>query len=235
MANTISNPKNDRRSLTHTGQEVGSSNINRSQNSADRLSEVLAWTCPRKYDRITYSAGDHYTKFLPRYRESFDGDGSKTTFSLTGIIGEPNGESDVSNMRYQPVVAYDDAAGSQLDVESYDFATNEVTFTSAPDSGTGNVIMWPVITEGIVKYVGLDQFNNQVASLDTWGIPLHVFNDFDQAKRMTRTHLTGAAQWQENETLSVQIDSPRQVVWDDADYPNGEYASTIEQKVDVDV
>lgn len=235
MVETITNPKNDRRSITHTGGELGDSNVTVASNATNRLDNVVEWTCPRKYDRIIYSAGDHYTKFHPRYKESFDGDGTATTFSLTGTIGPPNGESNVNQMDYQPVVAYDTAAGTQLTVADYDFAANTVTFESAPNSGTGNVLVWPIITEGIIKYVGLDQFNNQVASLDTWGIPLHVFNDFNQAKRLTRTHLTGAAVWQENETLAVQIDSPRQVVWEDTDYPQGTYASTIEQKVDVDV
>lgn len=235
MTESYTNPKNDRRSLTHTGSEVGESNVERQTNEPNREDEVLAWTCPRKFDSIVYSAGDHITKFQPRYRENADGDGSQTTFQVSGRIMPPNGETYIPNMAYQPVVAIDNTDGSQLEVESYNFDTNEVTFKSAPASGTGNVVMWPILTDGIVKYIGHDQFDNSVAALDTWGIPLHVFNDFNQSKNMTQIHLTGAATWEESERLVVYIESPFSIVWEDAEFPNGQYASTIEQRVDVNV
>lgn len=235
MTETYTNPKNDRRSLTHTGSEVGDSNVDRSQNAVNREDEILSWTCPRKFESITFSAGDHITKFRPRYRENADGDGSTTTFSVSGNINPPNGETYIPNMEYQPVVAYDTDAGSQLEVDSYDFDANSVTFTSAPNNATGNVLMWPILTEGTIKYVGRDQFDNQVAALDRWGIPIHVFNDFNQSKNMTQIHLTGAATWEESEILSVVVDAPYQIVWEDGEFPNGTYASTMEQRVDVNV
>lgn len=235
MTESYTNPKNDRRSLTHTGTEVGSSNITLSQNTPNREDEVLAWKCPRKFDSIVFSAGDHVTKFLPRYRESFDGDGSTSTFNITGDIAPPNGENYIPNMSYQPVVAYDSDAGSQLTVDSYDFDAGTVTFASAPNTGTGNVVVWPIMLDGVLKYFGVDQFDNPVAALDRWGIPLHVFNDFDTDQNMTQIHLTGAATWEEEEELVLRIEAPQQIVWQDGEFPNGEYASQIEQRVDVNV
>lgn len=232
---TYTNPKGDRRTITHTGAELGASLVDTLTNATGREDAVLRWECPRKYDQITFAAGRHPTDFTPRYKENFDGDGTTTTFNLTGDIAPPYGESQISDMDYQPVVAYDDVAGTQIDVESYDFTTNSVTLASAPDSGTGNVHLWPVLIEGHIKYVGVDQFNHTIAALDEWGIPLHVFNDFNQRKNMTKVHLTGAVTWEESEKLEVQIESPREIVWEDADFPNGQYASQIRQKVDVDV
>jgi len=235
MPQTYTNPKNDRRSFTHTGSEVGADNVNREVNETGREDTIIEWTCPRKFDSVTYSAGDHVTKFYPRTREEFDGDGSQTTFSPAAVIDPPSGETDLDDMEYPPVVAYDTAAGAELEVESYDFNANEVTFASAPDSGTANVILWSIITEGEVKYLGVDQFNNTVSALDTWGIPIHVFNDFEQGKNMTRIHLTGAATFEETETLRLTLESPHKIAWEDAEYPHGQYASTIEQRVDVTV
>lgn len=234
MAESYTNPKNDRRSLFHTGTELGDSQVSLMQNATGREDDILQWECPRKYSRITYSAGAHYTKFTPRGLETFDGDGSTTTFSLTANIDPPAGETNLQEMQYQPVVAYDTAGSTQIEVDSYDFATNEVTLASAPDSGTENVKLWFVITEGTIKYVGQDQFGHRVAALDKWGIPIRVFNDFNTAQNMTQVHLTGAIDFEESEKLAVVLDGPRQIVWEDADYPEGDYVSAIEQRVDID-
>lgn len=237
MTETYTNPKSDRRSLTHTGVELGADNVTVSQNATGREDSVISWECPRKYARITYAAGQHITKFTPRTRETHAGDGVQTTFPLASEIAAPNGETNLNEMAYQPVVAYDTDAGAQLEVESYNFNQNEVTFANAPNDGVGaeNVVTWSVLIEGEVKMIGHDQFDNRVAALDGWGIPLHVFNDFDQDKNMTQIHLTGAITWEESERLVLYIDSPHQITWADADYPEGEFASTIEQRVDVDV
>lgn len=235
MTKSITNPKKDLRSISHSGSELGESNVALHQNEPNREDAIVEWTCPRKFDQMTYSAGDHLTKFYPRCREELDGDGTETTFPVDANLAPPNGQTTVAEMKYQPVVAYDDEAEEELTVEYYDFDQNEVTFEEAPEDGSGNVIVWPIITEGLVKYVGQDQFDNQVAALDQWGIPIHVFNDFNQTKRETKVHLTGAAVWEESETLAVHLNSERQIVWEDSEYPRGTYASTIEQRVFVDV
>lgn len=232
---TYTNPKSDRRSLTQVGNEVGADNVVLTENVADREDAVLTWECPRKYSAITYAAGRHTTQFTPRYKESQDGDGATTTFSLEGNIAAPAGETNLAEMQYQPVVAYDDVAGAQLEVESYNFNTNTVTFVSAPDTGVENVHLFPVITEGYIKFVGHDQFDHRIAALDEWGIPLHVFNDFNSHQNMTKIHLTGAVSFEESEKLALYIKSPRVICWEDDDFPEGRFVSVIEQRVDVDV
>lgn len=232
---TISNPKNDRRSLTHTFNEVGSSNGTLSQNTASTNSPVLQWACPRKYKHIRYAGGRHRTKFIPRYMESITGTtGDDTTVSLSGDIQPVTGESDVADMPYDPVVAYNVDQATEVSISSYDFAANEVTLASDP-ADTETVKLYPIITEGTVQYRGLDQFDHEIAPLDEWSTPVHVFHDFDQNKNESEIHLIGAAQWAENETLALYMDSPRQIVWQDSDYPRGQYVSTIEQRVDVTV
>lgn len=232
---TYTNPKNDRRSLTHRGSELGDDNVDLMQNATGREDTILEWTCPRKYDLITYAAGRHTTKFNPRGLETFDGDGSQTEFSLTAKIEPPAGETYIPDMKYQPVVAYDTDAGAELEVAEYDFNGNTVTFESAPNTGTGNVKVWFIIVEGDIKFIGHDQFSHRIAALDEWGIPIRVFNDFNDEKNMTKIHLTGAVSWEESEKLALYLDGPRQIVWEDPDYPHGQYVSSIEQRVDVDV
>lgn len=235
MPQTHTSVTNDRRSLTHTGAELGSGRVTLSTNATGREDSIISWECPRKYTAITYSAGRHITKFIPRTKEALDGDGAATTFSLSSNIQPPAGETTFDDMAYQPVVAIDTNDGNnQLSVASYDYDANEVTFENAPTDADGNVVCWPVLTEGVIKFIGHDQFDNRVAALDGWGIPIRVFNDFDQARNITEVHLTGAVTWEESEKLVLYLESDHELVWDDTDFPNGEYASTIEQRVDID-
>lgn len=230
---TISNPKNDRRSLTHTFGEVGDSNGTRSQNQADTNSPILKWSCPRKYDQIRYAGGRHKTKFVPRYMQEETPNGT-TTVQMAGDIFPIAGHDNVSDMPYPPVVAYNVTDDKEYtDDLTYDFATDEVTLPEDPAGDT--VKFYPMLAEGSLQYRGLDQFGHEIAPLDEWSTPVHVFHDFDQARNETEIHLIGAAQWEESETLALYMDSPRQIVWEDADYPRGAFVSTIEQRVDVSV
>jgi len=109
---------------------------------------------------------------------------------------------------------------------------DEVTFASAPNNGTDNVKIYPVFGGGSAQYRGYDGFGHQVGPLDEWGVPMHVFNDFDTDKNETQIHMVGSGRFVEDETLALFVDSPTQVVWTDSDYPRGEYVSRIEQRVD---
>lgn len=232
---TISNPKNDRRSLSHHGNEVGADNVERLQNTANNNSPILKWTCPRKFQTIRYAGGKHKTKFVPRSREEITGTtGDDTTVALTADIQPVAGETNPADFPYDPVVAYNVTAGVEVGIAEYNFSQNEVVLDTDPASGD-TVALWPHIVEGTVQYRGLDQFGHEIAPLDEWSTPVHVFADFEQDRNETEIHLVGAAQWEESETLALYMDSPRQVVWEDADYPRGTYASTIEQRVDVSV
>lgn len=228
----ISNPKQDRRSLTHTFGEVGADNGALKQNAVDTHSPIIEWTCPRKYDVIKYAAGRHYTKFRPRHREDFAGH-TGTTVSLTSKIQPIAGEPKIDEQPYPVAVAYDITAGSEIDVVSADYDQNTIELGSDP--GGNDIAVWPILVEGEIQYRGQSQFGYEVAPLNEWTIPIHVFSDFNQNKNETQIHLVGAAQWDEAETLAFYLDSPRQIVWEDADYPRGQYASTIEQRVDVSV
>lgn len=233
---TYTNPKGDRRSLTQTGSEVGDSQVTLNTNATGREDDIISWECPRKYAAITYAAGRHKTNFTPRTREDYSGDGAQTTFALTADFFPVHGEDDPADANYPPVVVANvtqDMEYAQEDLV-YDYDANEVTLPSAPASGD-TVAFYPILTEGELKYMGYDQFDHPIAALDQWGVPLHRFHDFDQAKRQTEVHLVGAATWEESEKLVARLDSPREIVWEDADYPRGKYASSIEQFVDIDV
>jgi hypothetical protein len=231
----ITSPTNDTRTLNHRGTEVGSSNVTRSQNTTGSHTEILRWTVPDKFRRVVMAGGKHYTKAHLRSKETASGDGSSTTFSLTADIVPTGGETTPADQTEPTVVAYDSSAGSQLMVDSYDFDANEVTFASAPDSGTDNVLIWPIMSEGIFQFRAADSFGQQVGPINEWGVPLHVFPDNDQTKSSMQIFIPGAGRWTPNEEIVVYVDSPQQVVWEDTDYPEGQYVSELEQRVDVQV
>lgn len=241
---TISNPANDRRSLTHTGMEVGDDNVELVQNQVDNNSPILKWSCPRKYDQIRYAGGSHKTKFQPRTKQVetiADADGSGTleegerTVALDNIIQAVHGEEVLDDQQYPVVVVGNVTQGGEVEVVDVNYANNEVTVAEADVADGDDVALFPILAEGTAQYRGLDQFDHEIGPLDEWSVPLHVFHDFDQDKNETEIHLIGAAQWSESETLGLFIDAPHQVVWEDADYPHGNYVSTIEQRVDVTV
>lgn len=231
----ITSPTADTRSFDHRGTQVGSSNVTLAQNDTGRLDSVVEWTIPKKYRMVGISGGKHWTKAELRSKETFDGDGSTTTFSLSEDLVAIAGEPQLEDQPFPVVVAYDTDASSQLTVSDVDYSANEVTFASAPNTGTDNVAVWPIMGEGVVQYRGLDAFDNLTGPLENWGVPIHVFADNDQNKNTMQVHLPGAARFEREEVLAFNIDAPRQVVWEDADYPEGDYVSTIEQRVDVEL
>ena len=240
----ISNPKNDRRSLTHAFHEVEPENGELSQNTPDVNSPVLKWTCPRKWSRVRYAGGTHKTKFVPRTKQTVtisddDGDGAlsedERTVVVESTIQPINGETNPDDQPYPPVVAFNVTQGTEIEPADYAYPQNEVTFADGDVAAGDEVAMWPILNRGTLQYRGLDQFDHEIAPLDEWSEPIHVFHDFDQNKNETEIHLVGAAEWTESETLALYIDSPDQIVWEDADYPRGNYVSTIEQRVDVSV
>lgn len=235
---TVTNPQNDRRTLTHRGDEVGDTNVELLQNTVGVMSPVLKWTCPRKFKRIDYAAGVHPTRFVPRTVEEVtdDGvvDGATTDFALATNIHPIAGEPVLSDQPWPAVVAYDVTAGAEVAIDSIEYGSNTVSLANAPAMGN-DLKFYPVIGDGNVQYRGIDQFNHEVGSLDNWGTPIQDFSDHDQMKQDSMIHLVGSITYRENEVWALYVNSPQQVVWTDADYPRGEYVSTIEQKVDVSV
>lgn len=231
---TTTNPQNDRRTLTQRGEEVGNENTERLQNQVNQMSPVLKITCPRKFTRIDYAAGIHPTRFVPRTMESVTGTaGDDTTVELDTNLLPVAGEPEVENQNHPVVRAVNVATGEEIDVAVSHYGTNTVELQTDPNDGE-EVKLYPVIADGTIQYRGIDQFNHEVGALDEWGSPLQDFLDHDMMKADGRIHLGGRITWRENETLAVMVNSPTQIVWEDADFPES-YVSSFEQKVDVSV
>lgn len=235
MSVTQTNPANDRRTLTQSGNEVGDSNVTRTQNTADTYSPVISWECPRKFSVIEYAAGVHPTFFVPRSMETDTGDGGTSTFSLATNIHPVGGETALDDQWTDVVVVYDATNSTELDVESVDYGANEVTLASTPTTNADELKFYPIMGDGNVQYRGIDQFDHEIGSSDDWGTPMQDFGDHDQRKNDGAVHLIGQVTWREAEELELWMDAPQQLVWEDADYPRGAYVSKIEQKVDVTV
>jgi hypothetical protein len=232
----ISNPKNETRSISHTGQEIGDDNVERTQNTPDLNSPILKWTCPRKYQVMKYAGGRHKTKFVPRYRQELaNAAGGEEDVALNDIMQPIVGQTDRDEQPYPPVVAYNDTQGMEI---TNDLVVNYTDDSVTLPSGTSQndtIYFWPILVSGTIQYRGIDQFGHEVAPLDEWSTKLSVFHDFDQQQNNTQIHLIGAMQWSESETLAVFVNAPEEIVWEDADYPRDQYATRLTQYVSVSV
>lgn len=239
MSQTVTNPQNDRRTLTQRGTEVGADNVELLQNAPNRMDPVIQWTGPRKFRRIEYAAGVHPTRFVPRTLETATSDGAATEFALATNVLPIAGKAAVNDQEWPAVVAMNTDTGNQLTIADIEYGSNTVTLDAAPPAPpagvTDNLKFYPVIGDGTVQYRGIDQFNHEVGSLDNWGTPIQDFSDHDQMKQDSMIHLVGSLTFRENETVGLFVNSPQQIVWQDPDYPEGDYVSLIEQKVDVSV
>lgn len=221
--------------ISHTGSTLGSGQVTLAQNqvSPQRETPVVTFECPSKYESIRYVGQRDATRFVPRYKETFDGDGSTVDFALTGEIMEVAGESELSEQDYPAVVAA--VGGSAVNVASVNYNTNTVTLESAPAAGTDNVQLFPILSEGSLKMAGRNQFNQIEGPVQQWSTPLYRWHDMKQDQRGREINLSGSIRFGRNEKLDVSIDSPRQIVWTDADYPAGAFVSTFEQDVDIEL
>lgn len=220
--------------ISHTGsvlEEAGQNVVDRYQNqvSPQRETEILAFECPTNFDTVSWVGDRDAVRFVPRAMESFTGTGSKNTFSLSTDLVPIAGEKAIEDQPHPVVVATD--SGSPVDVESVDYATGEVTLVSAP-ALNNTVKIFPVIAEGTLKFRGINALDHSEGPVYPWPYPIYRWADMEQNKRGTEVNLEGSIAWDRNETLEVLIDSPRQVVWQDSDYP-GAYVSTFEMDVQI--
>lgn len=229
---SITGSTNETRTLAHTGADVGDSNVSRLTNTTGSLTPILKWTVPKKYRQLVYAGGKHVTKAELRTREDFPSH-SGTTLSISALLQPIAGEPQLDEQPYPTVVVANTTTGNELTVDSIDYAANEITLATDPSGD--DVAVWTAISEGTIKYVAENQFDQQVGPLDKFGVPLHVFNDFKQDRNQTQIHLIGSAQFRREEKLVAVVDSPQEVKWEDSDYPRGQYASRYEQEVDVSV
>lgn len=221
------------RTISHTGQEVEPENVTLSQNqvSPQRKSSVIAWECPAKYDEIRYAGRRHFTKMELRTLEEVTADGS-ATYGLSTRLQPVGGEEEVDEQPIPAVVAYDVTADAELEVESINYATDEVTLASSPADGN-DLKFYPCLSEGEVQIQGVNQFGQVEGPADRWQTPVYRWLDFDQDKRGTEVNLQGSIRFGRYESIELTVDSPQQVVWEDADYPRDSFVSNVQQRVDV--
>jgi len=95
------------------------------------------------------------------------------------------------------------------------------------------VKLYPIMSDGTVQFRLVNQFDQEEGRVYPWATPLYRWHDFPQLKRGREVNLHGAVEWQESERVEVLLDAPEQIVWNDPDYPLGEYVSTFEQDVTI--
>jgi hypothetical protein len=218
--------------VSHTGQVLGTGQVVQEQNqvSPQRETPILRLTVPKNFDSMEFVGPRDPVRFHPRAKETFDGDGSTTTFSLSADLIPTAGEPLIEDQPEPTVIAAE--AGSRVDIDSIDYAADEVTLASAPASGTDNVQLFPLITDGTVKMRGVNTLDQVLGPIYPWTHPVYRWADFNQDQRGTEVNLPWPPVTVErNETLDVMLDSSQQVVWQDTDYPAGSYVSTFEMDV----
>ncbi len=224
--------------ISHTGKVLGSDKVTLSQNqiSPQRETAIISWECPRKYESISYAGRQHPTRFIPRTHQEVSGTADDdTVVSLDGNIQPIAGETNPEEWDYPPVVAYNVTQSTDYtDDLEYDFTADEVTLPEDPADGD-TVKLWPILTEGQIKMVGINQLGQEEGALYPWGVPVYKFHDFPQLQAGFELNLHGNVNWTRHEKVELRLDSPRQIVWEDPDYPRGSYVSTIEQDVAIEL
>lgn len=224
------------RTISHTGdtlEDAGYDAVTRSQNqvSPQRDSAILSLTCPENFDEFEYVGQRDAVNFVPRCKETFSGDGSTTTFDVSADLIPIAGEDELVDQPYDVVIAT--VGGSKVSIASIDYSANTVTLDSAPASGTDNVALFPVISEGVLKFRGRNTLGQVKGPLYPWPHPVYRWADVDQHKRGTEVNLPWPRLLVErNDTLDVMLDSPRQIVWEDADFPES-YVSSFQLDVEI--
>ena len=225
----------DTRTLTHRGTELehnGTQYVTRSQNQTDVLSNVLEFTCPDKFRQMAWVGRRHPVRFVPRTVESFTGSANDdTVVQIDSNLIPIAGEYDLEDQRYPVIEAFNVTQDTEIDIESIDYAGNQVTLASDPDDGD-YVRLFPILSEGTLVFKGFDQFGNQIGVTERWKTPLETWHSLDQLDPDTKVHIGGEAMFTEAETLAVQIEAPYQIVWEDPVYPDS-YVSTLTVPMDV--
>lgn len=222
--------------LTHQGGAFGSSNVERMNNQVSPVdkSPVIAFEGPQEYQRTLYVGRAHQTNFIPRTVESKDYSGN-ATFTVASRIQPVAGEPDMADQPYPAVEAATvtgDNTTNELEITNVDYAANTVTVDDTNLAAGDTLKLYPIVTEGTAQYRGVNQFGQVEGPADRWETPLYTWHDMEQDKRGTRVHLQGRIEFQRNERFELVVESPHQIVWEDADYPSA-YVSLFEQKVEV--
>lgn len=222
--------------ISHTGSVLGADKVTLSQNQVapQMETEVVAFEGPGKFENINYNARRDAVRFVPRTVEEATGTtGDDTTINLTADIQPVHGESKIADQDYPVVVAKNVTSGAVLDVVDVDYAANTITLGTDPASGD-TVKVWPIVTEGVLKWEGYDNLGRSEGVVAPFGFPIYRFHDFRQLQAGREINMHGEVDWGQYDTLKLQMDSPRQLVWEDADYPDA-YVSTLEVDVEITI
>lgn len=212
--------------LSHATDDV---DVDLNQNLLDpqRHTRVIEFLVPDNLEWVEYDARRDPVRFVPRTMQEFESaDFDDGTVAVDANLQPIAGETDLEDQEYPAVVAVDTGTGEEVDVESVDYALNEVTLEEVPDA----VKLYPIMSDGYLKVEGFNQFDQPQGTLFPWGFPLFRFHDMEQDRRGREINLHGYARWDRHETLAFKIDAPQQIVWEDEHYPDS-YVSTFEVDV----
>lgn len=230
-------PSVQERVISHTGSELGAESVTTSQNQANPQlpTPVISFECPRKFDWLEYVGRRHSTKGEFRTVQEVAGTaGDDTVVNVNTNLQAVAGETELTEQEDAafPIVIAADDTGTEVDIVNVDYAANTVTLGTDPADGV-TFYLFPLITTGTVQFRGINQFDQVEGSLAEWDTPIYKFADYDQNKRGTEVNLGGRARWDHFEKIELIVDAPHQVVWTHAQYPRGNYASKLDQRVDI--
>jgi len=219
--------------LGHTGDVVGSENVSLSQNRAGAESEILSITAPTKFEGVEISR-NHDLRFTPRSKETFSGDGAKTSFDLATNLSPIAGEKNVEDQDYPVVEAVDTTDMSKLDVVDVDYTSDSIEVAEAPASGADNVAVFPVVSTGELKAQGQNALGQSAGPIAPFGIPIYRFSDVPQLSEQSSPGLDGSVSFDSPESVVYLLESPQEIVWEDEDHPDA-YVSSLSVGATVEV
>lgn len=221
------------KAISHTGQDVGDSNVSLTGNLPNTDSPIATWTVPDNYDSITYNGSEHNIYARLRSKETFTGTtGDDTAYSTDADLVAPGGEIRGSEMPYDPVKVYNVTQGKEIIVNGYDFQRDEVLLGSDPADGD-EVAVFPVVSSGSYKMEARDLFDNRAGTGTRFGQTLRNFVETKQTKDGQKVRYPAEVTVETGESIAVNVDCPHQVVWSDPDYVWDDTASKLELDVTV--
>lgn len=221
--------------ISHTGSVLGDDAVTRSQNTADMSTQILSWECPRQFESIRYVGERDATRFIPRSVETVTGTAADdTTVDLDTDIQPINGEPEVDEQDYPVAIAVNVTTGTEVEVTEANYSANTVTLGA--DAADGDTVkVYPIIAEGTIKFEGINSLGQVEGPVYPWDFPIYRFHDMNQNRAGTEVNLHGSLTFDRHEKMRVLMNSPRQIVWQDEDYPRGDYVSTLEQDVTIEL
>ncbi|WP_049970566.1 hypothetical protein [Haladaptatus cibarius] len=223
----------ERSSLTHNGSTFGESHVERSQNTAEKMSTICTWEHPRKFEGAEMVGKRDATRFVPRTRQQLTGTAADDTeVVLASDIMPIAGEHKLDEQDYRVVVAVNATTEEEIDIVDVDYGANSVVLADDPADGD-DVYLYPIISEGSVQYRARNNMGFVEGAVYKWPVPLYRFHDFPQLARGTEINLNGSVEFEEHDELEFRINSPHQLWWEDEYFPGGQFISSVEQKIEL--